>query len=130
MLNSKKTAERSKHRRGLLRVFGFIGVVGLACAGVRVGAARAEVGNQSVVVGRQMVQLAGSSRNEIHKVSLNGQSMFFASQTSDESAEKILGRYEGLCRQNAAQSTADWKEIAANAELAKKAMSPEGEAMS
>jgi hypothetical protein len=118
MLNRKKATERSKHRKGLIRVFGFMGVVGIACAGVKVGAARAEVGDQSLVIGRQMVTLANSTKNEIHKVSMNGQTMYFASQVSEEPAEKVLGRYEEHCRMNAAQSPTDWKELAATAEKA------------
>ena len=121
MLNRKRAAERGKHRKGLLRALGFMAVFGIACLGVKVGAARAEVGDQSLVIGRQMVILANSTKNEIHKVSMNGQTMYFASQMSEEPAEKILGRYEEHCRTNAAQSPADWKEIASTAAEAKAA---------
>jgi hypothetical protein len=130
MLNRKRATERSKHRKGLVRVFGFMAVVGVACAGVKVGAARAEVGDQSMIIGRQMVQLAQSTKNEIHKVSMNGQAMYFASQVSEEPAEKILGRYEEHCRTNAAQSPADWKEIAATADQAQAAIGTNSEAVS
>lgn len=134
MLTRKKATERSKRRRGLVRVFAFMSVVGIACVGVRVGAVRAEVGNQNLIIGRQMVELAKSSKNEIHKVSMNGQTMFFASQLSEESAEKVLARYEEHCRANAAQSTADWKELAAKTAEAdakdKASISADGAAMS
>jgi hypothetical protein len=128
MLNRKRATERSKHRKGLIRMFGFMGVVGIACAGVKVGAARAEVGDQSLVIGRQMVTLANSTKNEIHKVGMNGQTMYFASQVSEESAEKVLARYEEHCRANAAQSPADWKEIATTAAESKTAIGANSEA--
>lgn len=111
-------------------MFAFMSVVGFVAVGIRVGAVRAEVGNQSLVVGRQMVQLAQSNKNELHKVSMNGQTMFFASQQSEDSVEQILGRYEEHCRKNAAQSTADWKEIANKSAEANANISVEGAAMS
>jgi hypothetical protein len=110
-----KTVDRHKHRKGMLRAVAYGTVFGIVCACVSVRFARAEVIDNSIIVGRQMTELAQSSKTQALKVVMNGQEMIFASQGSHDSPEAILDRYEKLCKDNAAQSTDEWKDLAAKA---------------
>lgn len=114
-LSRKRSAERIEHRRGMLRVLAYGTVVGIVCAGFSVRAARAEVADQSIVVGRKMMELANTSRNDVSKVILNGQTMFFASSLTDDAPDQVLARYEDNCRKNAAQSPESWRGLATDA---------------
>jgi hypothetical protein len=100
---STTRTKRAEHTRGMARMFAFFSVLGVMCALTSVRFARAEVLDQSLVIGRQMTELARSSKNEISHVVLNGQSLMFANQLSKDSPEQVLQRYEKLCRDEAAQ---------------------------
>lgn len=112
----RKTArQRSEQKRGLVRLIGFLTVVGLVSAGFSLRAARAEVASKSVQVGRQMTALADSvdDKSEVSKIVLNGQPVYMASSLTKDSPEAVLARYEKHCDENRAQSTELWKELAA-----------------
>lgn len=115
LLKRRRAPERLKHRQGLLRLFAFGTGVGIVCAGFSVRAARAEVTDQAMVAGRQLMTLANTDRGEAHKIVLNGQPVFFANAISEDSPATVLARYEENCKKNAAQSPEVWKEVYANA---------------
>lgn len=114
MKKSTATAtNRIKHRKGMARVFAYGTAVGVLCGLASVSFARAEVIDNSLVIGRQMTELAQSRRNQAVKVQMNGQEVVFASQLSHDSPKAILDRYEQLCRDNVAQSPDQWRDFAA-----------------
>jgi hypothetical protein len=116
MATRKNAKERAEHKRGLVRVIGFLTVVGLVSAGFSIRAARAEVGNKSIIVGRQMMELADSASNsdksEISKIILNGQPVYMASSRTDDDPKTVLDRYKKHCEENRAQSTELWRQLA------------------
>jgi hypothetical protein len=125
----KRSPERVKHRQGLIRVFGYATAVGLVCAAFSIRAARAEITDQSLIVGRQMIELSKSSKNDIAKVILNGQTMFFANSYSDDDSSKVLERFAEHCEKNAAQSPETWRELAEKTAKLDAAASGSGQAI-
>lgn len=113
MFVRRSSPQKRKHLAGLARMFGYFSVLGVVCAGLTVRNARAEVGDQSLKLGRQMMELANTTNNDINKVSLNGQTMFLGSSLAKDDVQAVLNRYEKHCRTNAAQSVESWREIAA-----------------
>jgi hypothetical protein len=107
--------DRQQHRKGMARLLAYGTAIGILCGLVSIRFARAEVIDNSLIVGRQMTELAHTAKNQSLKVRLNGQEVMFASQLSHDSPKAILDRYEALCHANAAQSPEQWKGIADNA---------------
>jgi hypothetical protein len=114
-MSKKTSAARVHQRKGWLRVFAYGTALGVVCGLVSIKFARAEVIDNALVVGRQMTELANSSKNQALNVRMNGQEVVYASQLSHDSPEAILDRYERLCKENAAQSPEDWKDLGAKA---------------
>jgi len=108
----RRLPDRIKHRQGLIRLFAFGSCIGLVCAGLSVRAARAEVQDQTLVVGRQMLTLSNAQNNEVHKVVLNGQTVFVSNALSNDDAPTVIGRYRKHCEDNAAQSADQWRQVA------------------
>lgn len=108
----RRSPEKKKHLAGLARMFGYFSVLGVVCAGLTVRNARAEVGDRSIELGRQMFALANATHNDVTKVNLNGQTMFVGSAIAKDDVLGVLNRYEKHCRSNAAQSVDSWREIA------------------
>lgn len=111
-MSKKTSAVRVNRRKGWMRVFAYGTAVGIVCAVFSIKFARAEVIDNALVVGRQMTELAHSTKNQALKVRMNGQDVVYNSQLSNDSPEAILDRYEKLCKENAAQSPEDWKDLA------------------
>jgi hypothetical protein len=113
---SKSTSiDRQRHRKGMFRVVAYATAIAILCGFVSVRFARAEVIENSLVIGRQMTELAHSAKNQAMKVQMNGQEVVFASQLSHDAPRAILDRYEQLCRDNAAQSPDEWRSLAEQA---------------
>ena len=108
----RRTAAQQKHVAGLFRLLGFTAVCGVVCAGFSIRAARAEVANEAMNVGRQMVELAHSLNTDVTPVTLNGQPMYVGSSLTQEAPRAILDRYEELCQKNLAQSPESWQALA------------------
>lgn len=105
--------ERRRQLRGLLRVFGYFTVVGLALGGVRLRHARAEVDSQAIQLGRQMMKLSSAKQQDTYHATVNGQSIFMAnSLATNDTTKGVLDRYEAYCKANAAQSPEDWRKLA------------------
>jgi hypothetical protein len=113
MFKARRSPEKRKHLAGLVRVLAYMSGVGIVCGALSIRAARAEVANQSLVVGRQMMELTNAQQNDITNVTLNGQSMFVGSSLSQEPVDDILNRYEKHCRENQAQSPDAWRAVGA-----------------
>jgi hypothetical protein len=120
ILVRRRPSAKSKHLRGLARAGAYVVALSLGLGAFQLRAARAEMKDRTVELGRQMMQLARATDHDVNKLSLNGQPIWIGSSTTSDSVEEVLGRYEGACKASAAQPSEDWRELATRA-AAKKA---------
>jgi hypothetical protein len=124
MLTRRSAKQRSELKRGLIRLTGFLLVVSAVSAVYTLRVARAEIGNKSIVVGREMIALADSAadedKSEVHKLVLNGQPVYMTSTMTNDDVPTVLARYEKHCNENRAHSTELWQELAKNNQEGKK----------
>ncbi|MBX3189247.1 MAG: hypothetical protein KF819_19645 [Labilithrix sp.] len=112
MLIIRTSPKKLKHVKGLLRAGAYIAGLSLVITGIQIRSARAEVKDRTVELGRQMITLAEATQHDVNKVVLNGQTMWVGSSLSDDTAKKILDRYEAYCGKNGAHSSAEWRALA------------------
>jgi hypothetical protein len=121
-LLSAPNLEKRKHRRGLLRAAGYLIALSGVFSLIQIRHARAEVGDRTVEMGRQMFALANATQHDVNKLTLNGQQMYIGSSLSKDSVNQVLDRYESLCDKNRAQDNDEWRKLAeSNAPAEKKA---------
>jgi hypothetical protein len=106
-----RNREKAKHVRGLARAFGYLAVTGAVFSIFSVRFARAELQEQTITIGRQMMELARASNHEVTHITFNGEKMFLGSSVSEEPAKNVLDRYEAHCKQNPGQPAEGWSEI-------------------
>lgn len=94
---------RARHRRGLLRVAGYFSVVTIIATTISIRHARAEVEDQTLLFGRQMVELAKATNHEVTKINFNGQTLHVGSSVTPDTPEVVLARYEDYCDKNFGQ---------------------------
>jgi len=100
------------HVKGMLRVGAYLGVLTLAFGALQVRAARAEVRDRTVELGRQMARLANASEHDVNRVTLNGQAMWLGSSLSRDPVSTVLDRYEAFCDDNRSQPAEEWRRLA------------------
>jgi len=88
----------------MVRVAAFLSCTTLVCGVISVRHARAEYQNQTLVFGRQMLDLAQASNHEVTNIVFNGQSVHVGSSVSLDPPEEVLRRYEEYCKANRGQS--------------------------
>lgn len=98
-----RTPEKARHLRGMARVAGYFSVVTLVCGVITLRHARAEYQNQTLMFGRQMLELAKASNHEITQIVFNGQPVHVGTSVTEDPPEKVLGRYEEYCKANRGQ---------------------------
>lgn len=108
---SRRSPEKKKHLKGLLRAAGYFGVLTVLCGYCSVRNARAEMQQQSLQLGRKMAALAGAHHHDVNRLVINGQPMFVGSSISADSPKQVLDRYEQLCKTNPGQPSAGWTEL-------------------
>jgi hypothetical protein len=101
-----------EQRGGWFRVIGYCAVLSVFTGAFQLRHARAEVADQSVVVGRRIMSVVDTTTADVTKVMLNGETIFVGSSLSDESPSTVLTRYAQHCEANAAQSPEEWKKLA------------------
>jgi hypothetical protein len=101
-----------KQRGGWLRVIGYCAALTVFSGAYQLKHARAEVADQSLIVGRRMLSVVDTKSADITKVSLNGETIFVGSSLTDESLPTVLSRYAEHCEANSAQSPEEWKKLA------------------
>lgn len=106
-----RNPQKAKHVRGLARAFAYLAVTGTVFGIFSVKLARAELQEQSLVIGRQMMDLARASNHEVTHITFNGEKMFLGSSVSEEPAKNVLDRYEAHCKATPGQPTAGWGDI-------------------
>lgn len=108
----KLSVEERQKRRGMFRAAGYLAVLGGVFGVIQVRQARAEVGDKTISVGRQMFALANATQHDVNRLTINGQQLFIGSSTTDDAVSRVMDRYENLCREKAAQAPEDWKNLA------------------
>lgn len=107
----RRNPQKMKHVRGLARAFGYLSVTAVVFSALSVRSARAEMKEQTLVLGRQMLDLARANNHEVTPIVFNGQKMYLGSSVSDDPAKHVLDRYEQLCKENPGQPAAGWKDL-------------------
>lgn len=120
----RRSPEKRKHVAGLLRAFAYLSVVAVGCGALSVRAARAEVGEKSLAVGRQIYELSRAFQNDVTPVTLNGQQMFMGSSLSHDAVGDVLERYHDHCVSNAAQTPESWRALTSEGAAPAKAAKP------
>ena len=109
---------KKKHVKGLLRASAYFAALGVGAGVFSVRAARGEVAERSMAIGRQMEKLAEATDHDLNQITIDGQSMWVGSSASKDSPKNILDRYEAYCTENAAQPGASWRDLADKTEAA------------
>jgi hypothetical protein len=109
-----KTAslETRKKRRGLLRAAAYLIALSGVFSLIQIRHARAEVGDKTVEIGRQMLSLANATQHDVNRLKLNGQSLYIGSSVAKDSVTDVLDRYNTLCEQSRAQPAEEWRGLA------------------
>ncbi len=106
-----RNPQKMKHVRGLCRAAGYLTVTAIAFSAWSIKSARAEMKQQTLTLGREMVELARASNHAVTPITMNGEKMYLASSVSEDSAKNILDRYEASCKANPGQPAAGWKDL-------------------
>jgi hypothetical protein len=101
----------------MARVAGFLSCTTLVCGVISVRHARAEVQDQTLVFGKQMLDLAKASNHEVTKILFNGQTVHVGSSVTPDAPEQVLARYTEYCKANRGQ-TDDFDDIGKDFEKA------------
>jgi hypothetical protein len=107
----RRNPEKMKHVRGLVRAFGYLSVTAVVFSAWSVKSARAEMKQQTLTLGRQMLELARASNHDVTPITFNGQKMYLGSSVSEDSPKAVLDRYEGHCKADPGQPALGWKDI-------------------
>lgn len=121
MALEKASIEVRKKRRGLLRAAAYLLALSGVFSLIQIRQARADVGDRTVEIGRQMLSLANASQHDVNKLKLNGQSVFMGSSLAKDSVTDVLDRYNKLCEQSRAQPAEEWRALAAKSGTAETA---------
>jgi hypothetical protein len=115
-LKTNPTPEVARHRRGLVRMAGYLSFTALVCSGISIRHARAEYSTHSIEFGKQMFELAQARSHDVTKIVFNGQSMYIGSSVTQDDPKTVLKRYEDYCKANPGQpSAASWADLQKNA---------------
>jgi hypothetical protein len=100
-----------KHLRGLCRAGLYLIATGAVLCGFSMKRAHAEFKDQTLILGRQMLELAKANTHGVTKLNFNGQVMYLGTSSTDDSPAAVLDRYEGHCKANPGQPSAGWEEL-------------------
>lgn len=100
-LLKSRTITLRQQRRGLIRVLVYFAFVTTVCGAFGLRHARAEFGDQTLDLGREMAELAVTSRQELTSIVFNGQKIRIGSAVTEASVDAVLARYEEYCKSSA-----------------------------
>ena len=100
-----------KHVRGLLRAAGYLSVTMIAFSAYSIKAARAEMKQTSLSIGRDMLQFVQATHHSVTPISVNGQMMYMGSSVSDDPVDTILDKYDDACKKDPGQPHLGWKDV-------------------
>ncbi len=110
-LFSRRSPEKMKHLRGLCRAGLYLVATSVVLGGFSMRRAHAEFKDQTLILGRQMMELAKANNHGVTKLNFNGQTMYLGTSTTDDSPSAVLDRYEALCKENPGQPSAGWADL-------------------
>lgn len=108
-------ARQAERRRGLFRVAAYFSFVTFVCGLVSLRHARAEVRDQSLIFGRQMLELARASKHDVTRITFNGQVVHVGTSVTSDSSEDVLRRYAEYCDSNRGQSADEFAALGKDA---------------
>lgn len=108
---SRRTPARVKHIKGLLRAFAYLTCLLLVCCAFSIRSARAELANRTIILGREMMQLANASSHDVTPVVFNGQKVLLGSSITTDAPSAVLDRYEAACKADPGQPAAGWTDL-------------------
>ncbi len=100
MLFKSRRVEIRKVRKGVFRALVYFGAVTAVSMVFAARHAHAEIENQTLELGRQMAQLAGTQRHDVTGIVFNGQRMQIGSIDSDLTPSQVLDKYSEYCKNN------------------------------
>lgn len=100
-----------KHVRGLLRAAGYLSVTMIAFSAYSIKAARAEMKQTSLSIGRDMLQYVQATHHSVTPMSVNGQMMYLGSSVSDDAVDTVLDKYDDACKKDPGQPHLGWKDV-------------------
>lgn len=109
---ARTRSEKKRHLRGLLRAGAYVACLTLVVSLLAARAARAEIADRALVLGRTMAQLAGAKMHDTNAVTLNGQLLRLGSSLSNDTPAAVLDRYEAHCQATLAQPGESWSALA------------------
>ncbi|MBX3224953.1 MAG: hypothetical protein KF795_30835 [Labilithrix sp.] len=91
----------------MLRLAAYFFVVLLVFGALGSRRAHAEYKDKTLAFGRQMLDIAKGSNQQVTNIVFNGQKIHLGSAVSQDGAADVLGRYEDYCKGNAGQQPTD-----------------------
>jgi hypothetical protein len=81
-----------------LRVATYVAVVGAVLLFFAARSVRAQMGEKSLALGHELAQFRDVLHG-VHRVSLNGETLYVASAVSEQTMDQVLDRFEASCRE-------------------------------
>ena len=104
--------ERSKHRRGLLRLSAYGMGVMAVLGGLSIHSARADMAKAGVSFGRELSPLVDKFDGDVNHIRINGQNLYMALSYSGEyTTGQILDKYEDHCAENKSALGETWANL-------------------
>lgn len=107
----RRSPQHRKHVRGLVRAFAYLSFTGAVFSTLSIRSARAELQEQTLTIGRQMLELARGTDHNVTPITFNGEKMYLASSVSEDAPRAVLDRYEAHCKAAPGQPAAGWKDV-------------------
>jgi hypothetical protein len=98
-----------RHVRGLARAGAYLLFTTLCASAWSIKAARAEMKEQTLSLGRSMAAIANATNHDVTPLRLNGERMLIASSVTGDGPGAVLDRYEEQCKKS--DGASGWKEL-------------------
>jgi hypothetical protein len=107
---SKRSPSLFSRASGVARVTAYLGVLCALAATVTVHTAKAELGENQISLGRDLLPMADLLKGQ-QTILVNGERAHVATATTDDSLETVLDRFSDSCTTNASPLSEGWKAV-------------------
>lgn len=107
---SKRSTGSFSRVRGVARVTTYLGVLCALAAMVTVHSAKAEIAENQISLGRDLLPMADLLKGQ-QTILVNGERAHVATATTNESLETVLDRFSDGCKTNASPLSDGWKAV-------------------
>jgi hypothetical protein len=107
---SKRSPSLFSRASGVARVATYLGVLCAGAATFTMHAAKAEIAENQISLGRDLVPLADLLKGE-QTILVNGERAHVSTTTTNDSLEKVLDRFSEACTSNASPLSDAWKAV-------------------